>query len=51
MRQGWRHNKIIVLIKSIMINYNEFKCNLKELTTKSAWVPRSAVFGMHMPGG
>ena len=28
-----------------------FKCNLKELTTKSAWVPRSAVFGMRMPGG
>ena len=30
---------------------NAFKCNLKELTTKSAWVPRSAVFGMRMPGG
>ena len=32
-------------------NINAFKCNLKELTTKSAWVPRSAVFGMRMPGG
>ena len=31
--------------------YYAFKCNLKELTTKSAWVPRSAVFGMRMPGG
>ena len=30
--------------------YDEFKCNLKELTTKSAWVPRTAVFGMRMPG-
>ena len=30
---------------------HEFKCNLKELTTKSARVPRSAVFGMRMPGG
>ena len=30
---------------------NAFKCNLKELTTKNAWVPRSAVFGMRMPGG
>ena len=30
---------------------NAFKCYLKELTTKSAWVPRSAVFGMRMPGG
>ena len=28
-----------------------FECNLKELTTKSAWVPRSVVFGMRMPGG
>ena len=28
-----------------------FKCNLKELTTKSAWMLRSAVFGMRMPGG
>ena len=32
-------------------NINAFKCNLKELTTKSAWVPRSAVLGMRMPGG
>ena len=43
------------LIKQIMNTYRndfyEFKCNLKELTTKSAWVPRSAVFGMRMPGG
>ena len=30
---------------------NAFKCNLKELTTMSAWVPRSAVFGMCMPSG
>ena len=30
---------------------NEFKCNLKELTTKSAWVPRSAVFSMCIPCG
>ena len=28
---------------------NAFKCNLKELTTKSSWVPRSAVFGMACP--
>ena len=40
-------NKVISIIYII----NEFKCNLKELTTKSAWVPRSAVFGMRMPGG
>ena len=31
--------------------FDAFKCNLKELTTKSAWVPRSVVFGMHMVGG
>ena len=30
---------------------NAFKCNLKELTTMSAWVPRLAVFGMRMPSG
>ena len=30
---------------------NAIKCNLKELTTKSAWVPRSAVFSTHMLGG
>ena len=38
-------------LDSIGHEHNEFKCNLKELTTKSAWVPRSAVFGMRMPGG
>ena len=31
--------------------FNAVKCNLKELTTKSAWVPRSAVFSTHMLGG
>ena len=32
-------------------NLNAVKCNLKELTTKSAWVPGSAVFGTRMLGG
>ena len=40
---------ILLMVKDK--NYNAFKCNIKELTTKSAWVPRSAVFGMRMPGG
>ena len=30
---------------------NAVKCNLKELTTKSAWVPRSAVFSTRMLSG
>ena len=30
---------------------NAVKCNSKELTTKSAWVPRSAVFSTCMLGG
>ena len=31
--------------------FNVVKCNLKELTTKNAWVPRSAVFSKRMLGG
>ena len=42
---------ILITYLLTMYGYYAFKCNLKELTTKSAWVPRSAVFGMHMPGG
>ena len=34
-----------------MCAFNAVKCNLKELTTKSAWVPRSAVFSTRMLGG
>ena len=43
-------NKHLVVF-DISCGINAFKCNLKELTTKSAWVPRSAFFGMRMPGG
>ena len=39
------------IYRKTLASYNAFKCNLKELTTKSARVPRSAVFGMCMPGG
>ena len=40
---------IISSIKPLQ-RYNAVKCNL-ELTTKSAWVPRSAVFSTRMLGG
>ena len=43
--------KKTTIINVSYLSFDEFKCNLKELTTKSAWVPRSAVFGMRMPGG
>ena len=41
----FRHPTSILAIQLL----NAFECNLKESTTKSAWVPRSAAFGMHMP--
>ena len=35
----------------LLRNFYAVKCNLKELTTKSVWVPRSAVFSICMLGG
>ena len=45
---GYFRHPTSILARQLL---NAFKCNLKEITTKSAWVPRSVVFGMRMPGG
>ena len=39
------------LLMGSLTAVNAVKCNLKELTTKSAWVPRSAVFSKRMLSG
>ena len=39
------------ILRQTIIHFNAVKCNLKELTTKSTRVPRSAVLCMRMPGG
>ena len=41
--------KKCLIVEQFQGNY--LKCNLKELITKSDWVPRSAVFSMRMLGG
>ena len=45
---GYFRHPTSILVMQLL---NAVKCNLKELTTKSTWVPRSAVFSTHMPGG
>ena len=44
-------NNALYKIHINLMQANAVKFNLKELTTKSAWVPRSAVFSMRMSSG
>ena len=48
----WSNHWLLLVYHYLkLIFFYAVKCNLKELTTKSAWMPRSAVFSMRMLGG